>query len=161
MRITLERFIRGTEFTIGSLSVNGEWLCWTGEDAVRDDPNPITPQNEGKVYGQTAIPAGTYHVIVNLSPRLKKRMPRLLNVPGFDGILIHKGNDAGDTSGCILIGAKVDSPTRISDCSKVFDELFQKIDYAYGSGEGVTIEIVNAWDEEPFGDLSNYEWSLQ
>jgi hypothetical protein len=161
MRITLERFIRGPEFTIGSLSVNGEWLCWTGEDAVRDDPNPSTPQNEGKVYGQTAIPAGTYHVIVNLSPRLKKRMPRLLNVPGFDGILIHKGNDAGDTSGCILVGAKVDSPTRISDCSKVFDELFQKIDYAYASGEGVTIEIVNRWETEQFGSLADYSWSLQ
>lgn len=161
MKINVVRFIRGPEFTIGSLSVDGNWLCWSGEDAVRDDPNPATPQNEGKVYGQTAIPAGTYHVIVNLSPRLKKRMPRLLNVPGFDGILIHKGNDAGDTSGCILVGAKVDSPTRISDCSKVFDELFQKIDYAYTSGEGVTIEITNRWDEEPFGDLSNYEWSLQ
>lgn len=161
MRITLERFIRGPEFTIGSLSIDGVWHCWTGEDAVRDDPNPTTPQNEGKVYGQTAIPAGTYHVIVNLSPRLKKRMPRLLNVPGFDGILIHKGNDAGDTSGCILIGAKVDSPTRISDCQNVFDELFQKIDYAYGSGEGVTIEISNAWDNEPFGSLEDYSWSLQ
>ena len=161
MRITLERFIRGPKFTIGSLSIDGVWHCWTGEDAVRDDPNPTTPQNEGKVYGQTAIPAGTYHVIVNLSPRLKKRMPRLLNVPGFDGILIHKGNSAGDTSGCILIGAKVDSPTRISDCSKVFDELFQKIDYAYGSGEGVTIEITNRWDEEPHGSLEEYSWSLQ
>ena len=161
MKINVVRFIRGPEFTIGSLSVDGNWLCWSGEDAVRDDPNPTTPQNEGKVYGKTAIPAGTYHVIVNLSPRLKKRMPRLLNVPGFDGILIHKGNDAGDTSGCILIGAKVDSPTRISDCSKVFDELFQKIDYAYGSGEGVTIEITNRWDEEPHGSLEEYSWSLQ
>ena len=161
MRITLERFIRGTEATIGSLSVDGNWLAYTLEDAVRDDPNPTTPQNEGKVFGQTAIPAGTYHVFVNLSPRLKKRMPRLLNVPGFDGILIHKGNDAGDTSGCVLVGAKVDSPTRISDCQKVFDELFQKIDYAYGSGEGVTIEISNRWDEEPHGSLEEYSWSLQ
>ncbi len=152
MKITLNRFIRGPEATIGSLSVDGTWLCWTLEDQVRDGE---------KVFGQTAIPDGTYHVIVNLSPRLKKRMPRLLNVPGFDGILIHKGNDAGDTSGCILIGAKVDSPTRISDCSKVFDELFQKIDYAYGSGEGVTIEISNRWDEEPHGSLEEYSWSLQ
>ena len=154
MKMVLNRFIRGPEATIGSLTVDGEWHCWTLEDRVRDE-------GAEKVYGATAIPAGTYHVIVNLSPRLKKRMPRLLQVPGFDGILIHKGNTAEDTSGCVLVGAKVDSPTRISDCSKVFDELFQKIDYAYGSGEGVTIEIVNAWDEEPFGDLSNYEWSLQ
>ena len=161
MKITLERFIRGTEATIGSLSVDGNWLGWTLEDRVRDDPNPTTPQNEGKVFGQTAIPAGTYHVIVNLSPRLKKRMPRLLNVPGFDGILIHKGNTAEDTSGCVLVGAKVDSPTRISDCSEVFKTLFEKIDYAYGSGEGVTIEISNRWDEEPHGSLEEYSWSLQ
>jgi len=154
MKIVINRFIRGPEATIGSLWINGEFHCHTLEDRVRDD-------GEAKVPGQTAIPTGTYHVIVNLSPRLKKRMPRLLNVPGFDGILIHKGNDAGDTSGCILVGAKVDSPTRISDCQKVFDELFQKIDYAYGSGEGVTIEIVNLWDTEPFGSLDQYEWSLQ
>lgn len=154
MKITLDRFIRGPEATIGSLAVDGEWLCWTLEDTVREPGAP-------KVYGATAIPTGTYHIIVNLSPRLKKRMPRLLNVPGFDGILIHKGNDAGDTSGCILVGSKVDSPTRISDCQKVFDELFSKIDYAYGSGEGVTIEICNRWDEEPFGNLESYQWSLQ
>lgn len=154
MKILLKRFIRGPEATIGSISVDGEWHCWSLEDTVREPGEP-------KVYGKTAIPAGKYPVIVNLSPRLKKRMPRLLQVPGFEGILIHKGNTAEDTSGCVLVGAKVDSPTRISDCSKVFDELFQKIDYAYGSGEGVTIEIVNAWDEEPFGDLSNYQWSLQ
>jgi len=161
LKILLERFIRCPEATIGSMSIDGVWHCWALEDMVRDDPKPATPHNEDKVYGATAIPAGTYHVIVNLSPRLKKRLPRLLNVPGFDGILIHKGNTAEDTSGCILVGAKVDSPTRISDCSKVFDELFQKIDYAYGSGEGVTIEIINRWDEEPFGSLENYEWSLQ
>ena len=154
MQIVLERFIRGPEFTIGSLSVNGEWLCWTGEDRVREP-------GEAKVYGKTAIPAGKYHVIVNLSPRLKKRMPRLVNVPGFEGILIHKGNTAEDTSGCVLVGAQVDSPTRISNCGKVFDELFQKIDYAYGSGEGVTIEISNRWDEEPHGSLEEYSWSLQ
>lgn len=144
MQITLNRFIPGDEATIGSLSIDGEWLCWTLEDRVRTGP---------KVYGETAIPKGTYPVIVNLSPRLQKRMPRLLNVPGFDGILIHKGNDAGDTSGCILVGGQVDSPTRISNCTKVFDELFQKIDSAYSSGEGVTITITQQWDTEPFGSI--------
>ena len=146
MKITLERFIRGTEATIGSLSVDGEWLAWTLEDRVRD-------AGAEKVYGATAIPAGTYPVIVNLSPRLKKRMPRLLQVPGFDGILIHKGNTAEDTSGCVLVGAKVDSPTRISNCTEVFNELFSKIDSAYSSGESVTITIQNRWDDEPFGSI--------
>lgn len=146
MKIELNRFIRGTDFTIGALSIEGEWLCWTGEDRVRADGEP-------KVYGKTAIPAGSYPVIVNLSPKFKKRMPRLVGVPGFDGILIHKGNDAEDTSGCILVGAQVDSPNRISNCSKVFDTLFQKIDRAYSSGEGVTITITNYWDDVPFGPI--------
>ena len=153
MQLTLNRFIRGPEATIGSLWINGEFHCYSLEDVVREP-------GEAKVPGSTAIPAGTYHVIVNLSPRLKKRMPRLLGVPGFDGILIHCGNTAGDTSGCILVGEQVDSPDRISHCKPVFDKLFSEIDYAYGSGEGVTIHISNAWDEEPFGGLQEYEWRV-
>lgn len=53
---------------------------------------------------QTAIPTGNYKIIVNLSPKFKRNLPRLIDVPGFDGILIHRGNTDKDTSGCILIG---------------------------------------------------------
>lgn len=149
MKILLNRIIKGDRFTIGSLSIDGVWKCWAGEDPVR--PPGI------KVYGDTAIPAGTYNVIVNLSPRLKKRYPRLVGVPNFDGILIHCGNDSGDTSGCILVGQKVDSPERISQCGQVFAHIFKLIDDAYLTGEPVTIEIVNSWDEVPFGSLD--EWA--
>lgn len=149
MKIELERFIIGKESTIGSLSIDGEFFCWALEDMVRTGP---------KVYGKTAIPTGTYPVIVNLSPRLKKRYPRLLQVPGFDGILIHGGNDAGDTSGCILVGSRVDSPDRISNCKPSVDELIARIDLANFSGAGTTITITNRWDAEPFGSLETYEW---
>ena len=76
MKITLNRFIPGNRFlveqdaTIGALYVDGVFHCYTLEDAIQ-------PVGQPKVPGSTAIPTGTYHVIVNLSPRLKKRMPRL------------------------------------------------------------------------------------
>lgn len=157
MKLTLNRFIIGKQSTIGALAVNGEFYCWTLEDRARAKGAP-------KVYGATAIPTGKYPVIVNMSPRLKKRYPRLVGVPGFDGILIHAGNDAGDTTGCILVGLAVDSPDRISRSTEAFrgkdgkSGLFKLIDDAYSRGELVTIEVTNQWDEEPFGSLDEYEW---
>lgn len=90
--------------TYGELSVNGACMVATLEDIVRRDPNPETPENEAKVYGETAIPAGRYKVEMTLSPKFKKVMPLVVDVPGFTGIRIHKGNRSLDTLGCILVG---------------------------------------------------------
>lgn len=80
------------------MPVCGTRFCDTLEDRVRD------LKQEPKVPGATAIPAGRYEVIVNRSPRFGRDLPRLLDVPGFEGILIHRGNTAKDTAGCILVG---------------------------------------------------------
>jgi hypothetical protein len=98
MKLNLKRKYRGPDYTIGSLYVNGTYFCDTLEDSVRDIPR------EGKIPGKTAIPAGEYKVILSHSPRFKRELPRLLNVPYFDGILIHRGNTPNHTEGCILIG---------------------------------------------------------
>jgi hypothetical protein len=87
------------EYTIGKFYYklnNGEWiyLCDTLEDAVRDT----------KIYGQTAIPYGTYKFVLYYSSTFKKRLPCLLNVPNFTNVMIHSGNTAEDTKGCILLG---------------------------------------------------------
>lgn len=98
MKMRLDRLYLKPDYTIGKLYLDGKYFCDTLEDRVRD------PAREKKVSGETAIPAGIYEVIVNISPRFRRKLPRLLNVPGFDGILIHRGNVAADTAGCILVG---------------------------------------------------------
>ena len=95
MEIEVKRHAFNPTYTIGKMYVDGKYLCDTLEDVVRKGP---------KVMHETAIPAGRYEVILNKSPRFGKVLPRLLNVPGFDGILIHSGNTSKDTSGCILVG---------------------------------------------------------
>lgn len=98
MRLTLERVARRDTYTIGKLYVDGQYWCDTLEDRVRD----LT--KEKKIPGRTAIPAGTYDVVVNISPKFKRLLPRLIGVPHFEGVLIHRGNTAADTAGCILVG---------------------------------------------------------
>lgn len=98
MELLLERKYLKAAYTIGCLSIDGTRFCDTLEDRVRD------LSRETKVAGATAIPAGRYQVVVSHSPRFGRELPRLLEVPGFTGILIHRGNTAADTAGCILVG---------------------------------------------------------
>lgn len=127
--------------TLGDLYVNGEYFCHTLEDPVRE----IGPNGEGKIMGETAIPAGAYRVIINISPRFKKLFPRLLDVPHFTGILIHGGNSAEDTHGCILVGDKVIGD-RIAGgtSSPAFKRLLATIQTALDAGEECWITIMDA-----------------
>lgn len=98
MKLKLKSRYKGPDYTIGNLYVNGAYFCDTLEDKVRDIPR------EGKIPGKTAIPAGTYKVILNRSPKFQRELPRLQNVPFFEGVLIHRGNTPEHTEGCILVG---------------------------------------------------------
>ena len=100
--------------TIGKLYVNNTFICDTLEDTCRDinKDGDLKDKGEVKVYGETAIPSGIYKMIINISPRFKKLLPRLIGIEGYDGVLIHTGNIPADTHGCILVG------TRGLDCIK-------------------------------------------
>ena len=111
MNLTLNRIFRGPDYTIGKLYIDGHYFCDTLEDPVRTLPASCPNTSEGilcacpeKVYARTAIPAGTYKVTMQFSPRFKRVLPLMNDVPHFLGVLIHSGNDPGDTAGCILVG---------------------------------------------------------
>ena len=116
MKLLLKRIAKRDSYTIGKLYVNGVYLGDTLEDRDRglDWSMSLDKIKAKKVYGETAIPKGTYDITMDVvSPKFKDRswakpwkgkIPRLLNVPGFDGILIHVGNKAQDSLGCILVG---------------------------------------------------------
>lgn len=111
MKITLKRKFIGATYTIGDLFIDNDFFCHTIEDKVRELPAfcPRTPkgldcQCKEKVYAQTAIPEGTYKVTMEYSPRFKRVLPRLHNVPHFIGILIHSGTDENSSAGCIIVG---------------------------------------------------------
>ena len=117
MKLELERKWPKATYTIGRLYVDGVLFCNTLEDRDRGlkQSDNLDYIKTRKVYGETAIPKGTYTVSMNVtSPKYAAvtwyhqlclgKMPRLRDVPGFDGILIHPGNTALDTLGCILVG---------------------------------------------------------
>lgn len=111
MKLTLRRKFKGPVYTIGDLFIDGQFFCNTIEDTVRELPAtcPDTPHGRSctckeKVHAKTAIPAGTYRITLGYSPKYKRKMPCLHNVPHFLGILIHPGNTEEDSSGCIIVG---------------------------------------------------------
>lgn len=119
MKLLVRRTYRNPDYTIGHLYINGRYFCDTVEDTDRSltQDMPLSKIMQIKVKGKTCIPYGTYRITLNVvsgkysnyikypyAKDIKGKMPRLLNVPGFDGILIHPGTTAKDTDGCLVTG---------------------------------------------------------
>ena len=100
MKLTLTRIAKRADYTIGRLAdEKGEKICDTLEPTWRDYKG-----GEKKVKGRSAVPEGTYRVVVTRSPRFGRYLPLLVGVPGFEGVRIHSGNTSRDTEGCMLVG---------------------------------------------------------
>lgn len=139
MKLTLNRILLGKEATIGELLVDDEYQMDTLEDRVRPDGE--------KVYGKTAIPAGTYTVVLSYSPRFKKILPEILNVPNFTGIRIHSLNRAEESEGCIGVGEwDGKSENWISNSRVTFNNLMTKLQAATDKKEKITITINNNYN---------------
>lgn len=151
MEIVLERKWKKPNYTIGILSIDGKRFCETLEDTDRGlrDSMSIGQIKSLKKPHITAIPTGVYEVNLNtVSPKFgsrsfykevcKGKVPRLLNVKGFDGILIHAGNKAEDTDGCILVG-KNKVVGQVINSQVTFRELYKILS---NSKDKITIKII-------------------
>ncbi len=142
MRLNLKRKFLDPEYTVGSLSINGRYLCDTIEDKVRDHnkDGDLDDPGEGKVFGKTASPYGLYKVRLTMSPKFKRLLPILLNVPHFTGIRIHRGNTAKDSHGCILPGEN-NTKGRVDHSTKYEMLIIEEMLKAIKNGENITIKI--------------------
>lgn len=117
MKLKLERFDKQEYYTGGKLYINNVFECYVLEDAIRDV----------KIPGKTAIPFGTYKVILSHSPRFRRVLPELLDVPNFTGVRIHRGNTVRDTEGCLLVGRSLQGYF-LEESKLAFDALMLKLD---------------------------------
>lgn len=140
MKLTLKRIAKRDTYTIGNLYIDGKFFCNTIEDKDRGLDQSMTDEEilKIKVPNETAIPTGTYKITLNVvSPKYSKRsfyqknankgrVPRLLDVKGFAGVLIHCGNLASDSSGCILVGLNT-KVGMVTDSKNTFIKLYKEL----------------------------------
>lgn len=131
--------------TIGSLYLDKEFFCYTLEDPVREVPG--VPVEEWKIKGETAIPYGRYRVVLGWSPKFQMMTPRLEDVPGYEGVLIHPGNYARDTEGCILPGMTLPENNMVGDSRRAFNLLNSIISRAIQSDDEVWLNIKPEWND--------------
>lgn len=139
MQLNLKRFEFGTNYTVGKLTVDGVYECYTLEDKVREVDN--MPVGQWKIPGQTAIPRGTYFVGIDDSHRFGRPMPHILNVPGFEGVRIHWGNTDKDTEGCILVGKTWAGTDFIGQSRDTFRDLMEHLTRAFKNKETIKVTI--------------------
>lgn len=153
MELTLKRIYKGDKYTIGNLYINGtQKFCDTLEDTDRslDKSMSIDEIKSIKQPSITAIPTGKYSIAMDIqSPKFKHYkqyafcdgyLPRLVGVPGFDGILIHIGNKPEDSDGCILVG-KNKVKGQVINSTKTFKELYSVLKNAVNNHEEIIITI--------------------
>ena len=153
LELLLDRKYKKETYTIGNLYVDGEWFCNSMEDKDRGLSQTMSVEEikETKVYGETAIPTGRYEVRMDIvSPKYNGvkwykdnfggRMPRLESVKGFSGILIHSGNTALDSNGCILVGMNK-AKGKVLDSRATFQKLWKVLEQARKAGKKIYLTV--------------------
>lgn len=153
MEVKLKRIARKSTYTIGRVFVNGARFCDSVEDRDRGLLQSMTPAEiiSIKVPGETAIPAGRYRIDMDTySSRFGGVqfykdlcggfLPRLVNVPGYAGVLIHAGNTAADSAGCIIVGENK-AVGMVLNSRATLTKLYNAMKAAHAAGEEIWINI--------------------
>lgn len=149
MKILVKRTDKTDRYTIGDLYIDNEYICNTLEDTDRGlkQTDSIEHIQDIKVFGETAIPTGTYEVDMDtVSTKFKDKiwaqpykgkLPRLVNVPGFEGVLIHVLNTVEESLGCLGVGNKEANGT-LSSSTSMFHTVMRRL---LSKNEPITITI--------------------
>jgi hypothetical protein len=153
MEVKVDRKWKKEDYTVGRLYINGEFVCNTLEDTDRglDDGMELWQIKGKKIPTRTAIPTGVYTITLDVkSPKFSQKeyymevcggkLPRLLDVKGFEGILIHCGNSATNSAGCILVGDNT-IKGQVTNSKARFEQIYKVLKEAKDNGEKLTIEI--------------------
>lgn len=142
MDVTITRKYRAAEYTIGEMAIDGVRFCDTLEDKDRElSADMSLPEIVSrKVRGETAIPVGTYRMDLTHSPKFGRTLPEILNVPGYIGIRVHRGNDHTHTEGCPLVGENK-AVGRVINSTQYERALVERMRTALVNGEEITITI--------------------
>lgn len=146
MRILLQRHALKAGYTIGRMEINGRYFCDTLEDTDRGLRESMTEDEIAalKVKGATAIPTGTYRIDMQTrSPRFGRVLPRLVSVKGYTGVLIHSGNTADDTEGCILVGENRERG-KVLNSRATLEHLLVFLRAAQAKGEDIELTITRS-----------------
>lgn len=154
MELVVDRKWKKQDYTISNLTIDGKWFCNILEDTDRglDDSMSIAEIKKLKKPSITAIPRGTYEVTLDIvSPKYStntfykqvcnSKVPRLLNVKGFEGILIHAGNTASNSAGCLLVGLNT-VKGKVTSSQDTFTKLYKALKEGRDRGEKITIKIL-------------------
>ncbi len=146
MQILIQRHALKAGYTIGRMEINGRYFCDTLEDTDRGLRESMTEAEIAalKVKGATAIPTGTYRIDMQTrSPRFGRVLPRLISVKGYAGVLIHSGNTAADTEGCILVGENRERG-KVLNSRATLESLLVFLRAAQAEGEEIELTITRA-----------------
>ena len=146
MQILIQRHALKAGYTIGRMEINGRYFCDTLEDTDRGLSDEMSEDEIAalKVKVATAIPTGTYRIDMQTrSPRFGRVLPRLVSVKGYAGVLIHSGNKAADTEGCILVGENRERG-KVLNSRATLESLLVFLRAAQAEGEEIELTITHA-----------------
>lgn len=154
MELIVDRKYKKQSYTISNLLINDKVFCQVIEDVDRGLKDSMSNEQikSLKKYGITAIPSGTYEITLDVFSAkfgsqsfyqevCKGKLPRLLNVKGFEGILIHCGNTEKDSAGCLIVGENKEKG-KVLNSRDTFRKLYSLLQDSKNKGEKITIKIL-------------------
>lgn len=157
MKVLIKRIYNNYKYCISHVYVDGTYVCDAIEDTDRGWNNKMSDSwiRNNKVYGKSAIPIGEYDITLNvISPKFQQkqyykdfcngRLPRVLDVPGFDGILWHRGRTERDSAGCLILGYNT-IKGQVTNSQQAFEKLYNILSDANKNGEKITAEYTRTY----------------